>query len=1075
MNDHSTLKIDTSDDLASKCDTFVQLLHQRAKHQPDRLSHTFLIDGEQEEIQLTYGELDRRARAIAARLQDFGAAGERVLLIYPSGLGYIAALFGCLYAGAVAVPTYPPRFNRSDPRFQSILKDAQAAIVLTDTPTLSKLERQADTFPGLPTLQWLATDKINSDVAEMWREPVITGDTLALLQYTSGSTAAPKGVMISHSNLKHNAAFIYRKFEDKPTAQGVFWLPVYHDMGLIGGIFQPIYVGAPTVLMPPMAFLQKPVRWLQAISTYRATNSGAPNFAYELCIEQITPEQRAKLDLSHWSLAFNGAEPIRADTLDRFVTIFEPCGFRREAFYPCYGLAEATLMISGGSRREPPIIQAVKQTTLANNQAVEVPPVSGDGQHLVGCGSAGTEHTIVIVKPETGVQCAPGQVGEIWVSGPQVAQGYWNQPDQTRHTFQAYLTDTDVGPFLRTGDLGFLTDNELFVCGRLKDVIIIHGRNHYPQDLEQTAEQSHPALQPNCGAAFSVEVEGREQVVIVFELKRSQRKAKGDEVVAAIRSAISDEHQVEVYGVVLLRPGHIHKTTSGKVQRHACRTAFLAGTLSAISSSVRQYPANLLVDQTEVTTSRLPTSARLEKDLRVRLAEFLRVSPAEINLDQPIQALGLGSLGVAAVKAYAEDNFGVKLPIELFFEEITLRQIITQVVNEVGTEAISNPVVPEVVLSQSQELPTMADEPSTLSSQSPEIESEPDQGQPVDKTMQFSLLFFSANEAEFTTNKYQLLLEATKFADQHGFTAVWIPERHFHAFGGGYPNPSTLAAALAMITERIRLRAGSVVLPLHHPLRVAEEWAVVDNLSHGRVDLSFATGWNTNDFVLAPGNFENRLQATFDGIQQVQKLWRGESVVLANGSGQDTEVRIYPLPQQNELTVWLTCSGGRQRFIDAGQQGLNILTALLFQTPDELAEKIALYREARAKHGHDPETGHVTLMLHTFVGEDMAEVRRHVRQPFLKYLETSVDLWRNSAKQLDELTETERQNVLDYAFERYAQTGALIGVPETCSELVQQVQSAGVNEIACLIDFGVEIEATLTSLTMLHKLSELLR
>ncbi len=338
------------------------------------------------------------------------------------------------------------------------------------------------------------------------------------------------------------------------------------------------------------------------------------------------------------------------------------------------------------------------------------------------------------------------------------------------------------------------------------------------------------------------------------------------------------------------------------------------------------------------------------------------------------------------------------------------------------------------------------------------------------RPMQFSLLYFSSNEAEFSERKYRLLLEGAKFADRHGFTAVWVPERHFHPFGGLYPNPSVLASALAMVTERIRLRAGSVVLPMHHPVRVVEEWAVVDNLSRGRVDLALAAGWNANDFVLAPTNYANRYGLLFSGLETVRLLWRGETVTLPGGLGHEVPVRVYPAPWQPELTTWITCSGGLERFIQAGEHGANVLTALLFQSVEELAEKIAAYREARARHGHDPADGHVTLMLHTFVGDDLEEVRRTVRGPFITYLESSVDLWQNASKPLADLTPAEREEVLAYAFERYFQTSALFGTPQTCAPFVARLQAVGVDEIASLIDFGIEADTTLDGLHALNLL-----
>jgi natural product biosynthesis luciferase-like monooxygenase protein len=344
------------------------------------------------------------------------------------------------------------------------------------------------------------------------------------------------------------------------------------------------------------------------------------------------------------------------------------------------------------------------------------------------------------------------------------------------------------------------------------------------------------------------------------------------------------------------------------------------------------------------------------------------------------------------------------------------------------------------------------------------------------RSIQFSLLYFSSNEADFGpdkgTYKYRLLLDGAKFADSHDFTAVWVPERHFHPFGGLYPNPSVLASALAMVTERIRLRAGSVVLPMHHPVRVVEEWAVVDNLSRGRVDLSVAAGWNPNDFALAPDSYADRYDLLFNGLETIRTLWRGGTATLRSGVGKDVELRVHPAPWQPDIAIWLTCSGARERFAEAGEHGMNVLTALLFQSIDELAEKIAVYRDARARHGLDPATGHVTLMLHTFVGDDMEEVRRAVRDPFIAYLASSVDLWKQANKNLDDLGPAEREQVLDWAFERYFQTSALFGTPATCAAFVEQVRSAGVDEIASLIDFGVDPDTTLRGLSTLNQLRE---
>jgi acyl-CoA synthetase (AMP-forming)/AMP-acid ligase II len=576
--------------------TLVELLRTRGQNQPKQTAFTFLQDGETESDSLTYQELDSLSRAIAAQLQSSTVPGERALLLFPPGLEYISAFFGCLYAGLVAVPAYPPRPNRSLARLQTIVADAQASVALTTTSILSNIERQFAQAPELKTLRWLTTNQVG-DLAEEWQEPVVSGDTLAFLQYTSGSTAAPKGVMITHSNLLHNLGLIHECFEHAPNSRGVIWLPPYHDMGLIGGVLQPLYGGFPVTLMSPLVFLQNPLRWLRAISRYRATTSGGPNFAYDLCVRKITPEQLTTLDLSSWEVAFNGAEPIRHETLERFAATFEPCGFRRQAFYPCYGLAEATLIVSGGLKIAQPVVKTVQGAALKQNGVAQADAKEDNARSLVGCGQALRDQQIAIVHPERLTQCADGEVGEIWVSGPSVAKSYWRKPEETQRTFHAYLADTGEGPFLRTGDLGFLEDGELFVTGRLKDVIIINGCNHYPQDIERTVEQSSPSIRQNCCAAFSVDIGGAEKLVVVAEVERRYHTRQvaypagaatdghlleAEVVIQAIRRAVSKHHDLQVHTVLLLKPGNIPKTSSSKIQRHACRIGFLNRTLGEV-------------------------------------------------------------------------------------------------------------------------------------------------------------------------------------------------------------------------------------------------------------------------------------------------------------------------------------------------------------------------------------------------------------------------------------------------------------------------------------------------------------
>ncbi len=495
--------------------TLVDVLVEHSRSQPDAVAYTFLADGERIESQMTYGELDRRARAIGATLQQLGAAGERVMLLYPSSLEYVSAYLGCLYAGSVAVPLSLPHRKRSGERLQTVVVDAEATLALTTEDLLTQAEAWQQHTPGLKSLTWLATNTIDDALAADWQVPTLSPDTLAFLQYTSGSTSAPKGVMVSHGNLMHNQRLMQQAFEHSAETTCVSWLPLYHDLGLIGNVLHTLYLGGHCVLMTPNAFLQRPSRWLQAISDFKAQFSCGPNFGYDLCVQKVTTEQRSALDLSHWSIALTGAEPIRSETMSRFAEAFAPCGFRQDAFYPAYGLAEATLVVSSGDKAARPSVHAVQKPALAQHQVVPAQPDDADAQNLVGCGHAWLGQQIRIVDPANCLPCEPGQVGEVWVAGPSVAQGYWQKPAATAQTFEAYLADSGEGPFLRTGDLGCLRDGDLLITGRLKDMMVIRGGNYYPQDIEETVEQSHAALRPGCGAAFSVEVEGEERLVVV--------------------------------------------------------------------------------------------------------------------------------------------------------------------------------------------------------------------------------------------------------------------------------------------------------------------------------------------------------------------------------------------------------------------------------------------------------------------------------------------------------------------------------------------------------------------------------
>lgn len=568
--------------LPNQPSTLVELLRMRTRIHPDQILYTFLIDGESEKVEMTFAQLDTVARRLAAWLQEHQQTGERALLLFPPGLDFVAAYMGCLYAGVIAVPSYPPRLNRPSPRIQRIVADCNATVVLTTGEIYSSMEQRFDHTPDLKNLRWLDIAKLPSGLESKWQEPAIDPNSLAFLQYTSGSTSQPKGVMVSHANLLYNMEMIRQGFRLKEGDIEVVWLPNFHDMGLIGGILIPLYVGMHSVLMSPFHFLQRPLRWLQAISNFKAVVSGGPNFAFDLCVERTTPEQRQALDLSAWKNAFSGAEPVRLVTLRRFMEAFKVSRFNPGSFYPCYGLAEATLFVSGGDGADLPVECYFSRDSLGQEKVIPVDHTSLDSQPYIGCGHAHLGEEIVIVNPDTLTKCAEDEVGEIWVSGEHIAHGYWNNPAETGRTFQARLKDTNEGPYMRTGDLGFFYEGELFIAGRSKDLIIIRGSNHYPQDIELTVEQCHPAMQTAGGAAFSVVVDDEEQLVVVQELERTHRNDSQDEIFRAIRKAVSENHDLQVYAIQLLKPFTVPKTSSGKIQRHACKRGFLEGTLDIL-------------------------------------------------------------------------------------------------------------------------------------------------------------------------------------------------------------------------------------------------------------------------------------------------------------------------------------------------------------------------------------------------------------------------------------------------------------------------------------------------------------
>lgn len=687
--------------------------------QPDDTAYIF-TDGEAEETRLTFAQFNQRVRSLARRLVEEKLSGERILLLYPPGLEYVTAYFACLAAGAVAVPAYPPRRNRNMLRIAAIAEDAQAKAALITSDIADRNDDMLDEAPLLKQLKWIATDEIPSDSHGGWQVGKIDPKKLAMLQYTSGSTGTPKGVMLTHANLMANVQIITYGFEPTRQGSGLSWLPTYHDMGLVGGVLNSMFYGRPSVLMSPMTFLQKPIRWLRGISKYRTSISGGPNFAYDLCTSKITDEQLQGVDLSCWELAFNGAEPVRSDTLHKFAERFGPYGFNLRSFYPCYGMAETTLIVTGGYKDRLPMLRSFDGKQIDQRRVVPVTPNHPSARELTGCGRVLPEERVVVVDADMLNECPPGRIGEIWVQGGSVSQGYWNKPEATHANFHAYIAGTNEGPFLRTGDLGFFHDGELFVTGRLKDLIIVRGVNRYPQDIEQTVERASPRINAGEVAAFAVDLHGRERLVIVAEVERTRRSDWSD-VIAAIRRDVTAEHELPPDAVILVRFGSIPKTSSGKIQRHACREDFLNENLQIIEkwlgwekqdadSGIVPDLAPAGASEREVVSaesSAADAASQPNPAVVQMVIEHVKAIAKErakvITLDSNIVTdLGLDSLERLQIANSLEETYGGRFPEHVLAEIETVRQVADAIEAHIGTTPVVNRQAQEVAEPQAK-------------------------------------------------------------------------------------------------------------------------------------------------------------------------------------------------------------------------------------------------------------------------------------------------------------------------------------------------------------------------------------
>ena len=681
---------------------FLERLRYWAAARPNEKAYNFLDAGEVLSETLTFAQLDEKARAIAAMLVSNGFAGKRALMMYPPGLDFVKAFFGCHYAGVTPIPAYPPSRNRNMARIEKISDDAEAAVALTIGSEKKRCSGWLKDSPGLHKIPWVATEDVPAELGNDWVKPIIRPDDLGLIQYTSGSTGSPKGVMLSHQNLIANCRLITRAFQVGASGKICSWLPLYHDMGLIGGILKPLYCGCEETLMSPIAFLTRPIRWLRAISNFRASASGGPNFAYAWCTMKIEEKDCEGLDLSSWEVAFNGAEPVRADVMERFAKKFEPYGFDYNAFYPCYGMAETTLIVTGGSNKGAPIVRPFNKHDLVEHRVVRVDADDKNARSLVGCGQVLQEEEVLIVHPETRRPLPDDKIGEIWIDSPSCGLGYWKRPEVTKEIFHARLNPDNGKNYVRSGDLGFMDNGELFVTGRLKDMIIVRGVNRYPQDIEATVEHCHPVTRSGGAAAFAVARWDREHLVVVCEIERSSRAShaeKLNEVINTIRVAVSEEHDLPPDAIVLVRAHSIPKTSSGKVQRHACKQNFEKGEdIRVIARWSAWEESHSQADETPALVKQNGNATAVDADSEIAKeivdAVILHVKDVgeerakDVNVDTNIVHLGLDSLERLDVAQRLEQEFGGRIPEEVLQEVETVRQVAEAIQKHIGTDSV---------------------------------------------------------------------------------------------------------------------------------------------------------------------------------------------------------------------------------------------------------------------------------------------------------------------------------------------------------------------------------------------------
>jgi acyl-CoA synthetase (AMP-forming)/AMP-acid ligase II len=660
-----------TDPIIRKSSSMVDIISNRAVVTPGHIVFRFLPEGIDEGESLSFEQLDTMSRSVASCLQQHGKKGDRVVLFFQPGIPYIISLFACFYAGMVAVPAYPPRRNRSSYRVFSIVENAGVSMCLTSQQVKKDIERNFASDFASQNLHWICYEDAIMHSAGLWNDPNLKGEELALLQYTSGSTGEPKGVMITHYQILYNSEYIRQSFGFSKQTIGMNWLPIYHDMGLIGTIMQAPYIGALSITMPPVAFLQDPLKWLKAISRFKVTTAGGPNFGFDHCLQKVPQHELSHLDLSSVETFFCGAEPVRAKTMQDFASYFAQAGARPEQLYPCYGMAETVLIVTGGNKLSPLRFITINSKALARGIVEKIGEDQPEAITLTGCGHTWMDTKVRIVHPETYEAVPEGHTGEIWICGSGVTQGYWGRTEENLRTFGAQIHNEGSTSYFRSGDLGFMDGNELYITGRIKDLLIFRGVNYYPTDIEFAVQEAHASLRKNAGAAFSVMVHGEEQLIIAQEVERSaMHNLPQDELFSTIRQTLSEEFELSVYAILLLRPGSIPLTSSGKIQRRVTKYGYLTGELQSIAAWKKET-GNEEISMTAATI----TAENLQAWLVQWVNKKLHIPLSEIDVNKPVTSFGLDSLAAVALESEISAHFRYHWHISLFMLDATIKQM----------------------------------------------------------------------------------------------------------------------------------------------------------------------------------------------------------------------------------------------------------------------------------------------------------------------------------------------------------------------------------------------------------------